>query len=48
MKRKSITLASALLLAVTIIISLAIFKDWENFKRGLQGAPPIEKVDNKP
>jgi|GEM_PF-2864701 len=34
-----------LVLIVTLIISISIFKDWGNFKRGLKGEPPIEKKD---
>ncbi|WP_185974281.1 hypothetical protein [Litoribacter populi] len=46
MKKKSITLLNVIVFAITIIIGLAFFGDWEDFKRGLQGAPPIEKSQN--
>lgn len=29
---------------IVFIIALAIFSDWGNFKAGLVGKPPIEKV----
>lgn len=32
-----------LILIVTLIISIAILKDWGNFKRGLKAGPLIEK-----
>jgi len=47
MKRNSIAILKVLLFAATFIIASLIFKDWDNFKRGLQGAPPIEKVATK-
>lgn len=42
MKKKTILF---LILIVSLIISIAIFKDWGNFKRGLKGEPLIEKKD---
>jgi hypothetical protein len=43
MKKKSISLLSVVVFIVTLIIGSAIFGDWENFKRGLNGESPVEK-----
>ena len=48
MKRKNNTLITVLVFAFTLIFALTIFNDWDNFKRGLMGAPPIENVDIEP
>ncbi|WP_164675172.1 hypothetical protein [Anditalea andensis] len=48
MKRNGIAILKVLLFATTFIIASLIFKDWENFKRGLQGAPEIEKLNITP
>lgn len=32
---------------VTFIIAAAIFSDWDHFKAGLLGEPPVEEVENK-
>ncbi|WP_302849398.1 hypothetical protein [Sinomicrobium kalidii] len=34
-----------IIVAIVFIIALAIFSDWENFKAGLVGNPPIEAVE---
>jgi hypothetical protein len=48
MKRKNNTLITVLVFAFTLIFALTIFNDWDNFKRGLMDAPPIENVDIEP
>ena len=36
-----------IVIGVTVfVISHLIFSDWDNFKRGLAGKPPIEKIHN--
>jgi hypothetical protein len=45
MKKKSISLLTVLVFIVTLIIGSAIFGDWEDFKRGLKGEPPVKKVE---
>ncbi|ERM83191.1 hypothetical protein P872_16850 [Rhodonellum psychrophilum GCM71 = DSM 17998] len=34
---------SFLIIIVSLLISISIFNDWENFKRGIHGKPPVEK-----
>jgi uncharacterized protein YneF (UPF0154 family) len=43
MKKKSISLLSVVVFIMTLIVGSAIFGDWEYFKRGLKGEPPVEK-----
>lgn len=36
-----------LMLVVIIIIAGALLSDWDNFKAGLTGEPPVEEVGNQ-
>jgi hypothetical protein len=36
---------SILIIIVSFLISIMIFNDWGDFKRGIKGEPPIEKKE---
>ncbi len=42
MKKKIISLV---IIIVLFLVSISVFNDWENFKRGIKGEPPFEKKE---